>query len=334
MSEDPLRVAVVGMGKMGLLHASVLNVLPDVELAGVCEKSSFTKKLLKKIFRTIPVVDDVSDFSGLDIDAVFVATPIPFHFTVAKAICQERLARHLFVEKPLCSNFSESKELCDLAATFGGVNMVGYLRRFMVTFIKARSLLLENVIGELFSFNIDAFSSDFCGITNNPKVSLARGGVLRDLGSYALDLALWFFNDFQVLSSSVDSITGKNSEDAVHAVVERKSDGLRGDFSISWCAEGYRMAEVGLLIRGSKGTIEVNDDRVSLNLGRDKISTWHRVDLDDTTPFWIGAPEYYREDAYFIKSAREHSIAEPSFATASKVDLIIERIAKDGERRD
>ena len=236
-----LRVAVVGMGRMGLLHASILSVVPQVRLAAICEKSSVTRKLLKKILRGVPIVEDIREFSDMDLDAIFVTTPISSHFSVAKTVYEEKLAPHLFIEKTLCSNYSESKQLCELAKHHGRVNMVGYPRRFMVTFIKARELLAQNVIGNPFSFTVNAFSSDFCGISKNSKMSIARGGVLSDLGSHAIDIALWFFSDIQVGMARIESLTGTGAEDAVRFTVTRDSGALQGDFSVSWCTEGSRM---------------------------------------------------------------------------------------------
>lgn len=334
MTKQPLRVAVVGIGKMGLLHTSVLSVIPDAEVVGICEKSSVTRKLLKRLFRKVALVDDVSQFSELSPDAVFVTTPISSHYPVAKTIYNEDIAKNVFIEKPLCSSFLQSQELCNLAANVKGVNMVGYLRRFMVTFQKARELLLDETIGDLVSFKIGAFSSDFYGITSNSKASMARGGVLRDLGSYSLDLALWFFGDFHVVSSKIEALTGTGAQDSVHATVERKSDGMAGDFSVSWCAQGYRMAEVDLSVKGTKGSMKVNDDKVRVDLGDKGTLTWHRVDLNDLAPFWIGAPEYYREDAHFIKSIIDGSVADPSFLAASKTDEKIEIIEKEAGKSE
>jgi predicted dehydrogenase len=327
---DHLRVAVVGMGKMGLLHASILNVIPDVQLVAICEKSSFTRKLLKKLFLQVDLVDDVSGLSGLDLDAVYVTTPIPSHYSVAKLVCQKRLARNLFVEKPLSANASEAAELCNLAKQACNTTMVGYLRRFMVTFLKAKELLSENAIGELKSFTVKAFSADFYDIKDNPEISIARGGVLKDLGSYAIDLALWYFDDLEVDSVAISSLTGKGAEDVADFTAHREYDGLKGDFSVSWCAEGYRMPEVVMSISGSKGTIKVNDDRISLCNDKGEF-LWHRPDLNDSVSFWLGSPEFYRESTYFINSVQKSSIAEPSFQTASRVDFLIDKIQRRGK---
>ena len=334
MSRETSRIAVVGLGKMGLLHACILNTMPNVQLAAACEKSSFTRKLFKKILLTVPIVGDVHEFSGLDLDAVYITTPISSHYSVAKKVFQERLARHLFVEKPLTSNYDQSKGLCELVTDKGGVNMVGYSRRFMVTFMKAKELLAQGAIGEPVSFAMNAFSSDFYGIREHKEVSTSRGGVLRDLGSYAVDIALWFFGDIQVNSAKIESLTGAGSEDAVHFTVQRESDGLQGAVSVSWCMQGYRMPEVVFSIRGSNGTIEVNDYKVCLNLSNGDRSSWYRHDLNGNVKFWLGGPEYYREDAYFVKSVINNSLAEPSFKTASNVDLLIEAIQQKAKRHD
>jgi predicted dehydrogenase len=42
-----LKVGVVGLGKMGLLHASLLSVMPNVQLAALCDKSWLMRKLAK-----------------------------------------------------------------------------------------------------------------------------------------------------------------------------------------------------------------------------------------------------------------------------------------------
>lgn len=326
MNKEPLKAAVVGMGKMGLLHASILNVIPDVQLVAVCETNAFTGRLLRKVLGNVRLVTDVEDLLGLDLDAVFITTPPQSHFGLAKKIREANIARNLFVEKPLCSNYYESKQLSDLMHIHGGIGMVGYLRRFMVTFSKAKTLLEEGAIGEPVSFSVEAFSSDFCGLSENPKASIARGGVLRDLGSHAIDLMLWLFDSVEVNSAKIESLTGTGSEDAVYFTVKGVTNPLQGEVYVSWCKEGYRMPEVVFSIKGTKGTIEVNDDKINLGLEGSKDSTWYRHNLDDNVSFWLGGPEYYREDAYFVQSAIANLPTEPNFDTASKVDLFIDTI--------
>ena len=143
LSRETLRVAVVGLGKMGLLHASILNVLSNVQLTALCDKSSLISKFSKRLFSKVHVVDDIEKLSGLDLDLVYVTTPISSHSLVTKNVYSSGLASNLFVEKTLASSYDEAKELCDLAQSFGGINMVGYMKSFTVTFKKAKDLLSQ-----------------------------------------------------------------------------------------------------------------------------------------------------------------------------------------------
>jgi predicted dehydrogenase len=322
LSRERLRVAVVGLGKMGLLHASILNVLPNVELAALCDKSTMILKFCKKVFHKVRIVDDVTSLTSSDIDMVYVTTPVFSHSVVAKNVYLKGISRNLFVEKTLASTYDEAKELCELAKSFGGISMVGYMKRFAVTFRKAKDLLNQETLGQAISFEAYAYSSDFLG---SKKSSRSRGGALRDLGCHVVDLALWFFGDLQVDSVELRSPAEIGSETSVYFSV-RNSNGLEGEFNVSQCMENYRLPEVGLLIRGSKGVAKVNDDRVDLNTNDGKSFRWYRHDLNDNVVFWLGEPAYFREDQYFAKSVLEGCKVEPCFYTASKVDYIIDQV--------
>jgi len=325
LSRESLRVAVIGLGKMGLLHASILNTLPDVQLTTLCDKSAMIRRFCKRVFEGVHLVGDVEELSDLRLDAVYVTTPISSHFLVIKTIYSREIARNVFVEKTLASSYDKAKELCRLAQSFGGVNMVGYQRRLNVSFRRAKDLLTQGTIGEVASFNGYAYSSDLLGSRKNSKTSVFRGGVLRDLGAHVVDLALWFFGDLAVDSARLESVTERDSEDSVYFRV-KGSDDLEGEFNISWCMENYRLPEFGLLIKGSKGIMRVDEDKVELKLDNGKSSMWYRHDLNDNVDFLLGAPEFSREDQYFVKSVLEGCNAEPSFCTASKVDYIIDQV--------
>jgi predicted dehydrogenase len=321
-----LKIAVVGLGKMGLVHACTLNILPDVELTALCDKSAMIRRLCQKIFRGAKVVDDLEKLRGLDLDAVYVTTPIPSHFFVTSAIYQHEIARSVFVEKTLASTYDEASKLSELAQSSKGTNMVGYMKRFSVAFTKGKDLLSRGSIGEVVSFDAYAYSSDFVGRKEGPDgTSGNRGGVLEDLGSHIIDLALWYFGDLRVDSAKLDPLDRAGCEDRANIAVSG-SGGLEGHFDVSWLQPEYRMPEFGLTIRGTHGLIKVNDDEVRLEPGEGEPQTWYKQNLSDNVPFLLGAPEYYREDECFIRSSG--GSIDISFKTASKVDNIIDQIQR------
>jgi predicted dehydrogenase len=205
--------------------------------------------------------------------------------------------------------------------------MVGFMKRFSVTFLEAKRLLNQGILGSIDSFDAYAYSSDFSGISENSK-SHSRGGVLRDLGSHVIDLSLWFFGDLEVSSANFESKNGNLSEDVVHAKVEKQ--GLEGFFDISWCMDNYRLPDFGFTIKGQKGFMKVNDDILELNLDAEEAKKWYKHDLGDNVDFLLGMPEYYREDKHFIDSVLSGKRAEPSFVDGSKVDFVIDEIRSKG----
>jgi predicted dehydrogenase len=323
LSEKKLRVGVVGLGKMGLVHAGMLNVLPSVELVALCEKSSLIRRLAKKMFKGLEIVDDLQKLSKFGLDAVYVTTPIPSHFPVAREILEKKMSSDLFVEKTLAQTYEESRVLSDLARSLQSVTMVGYLRRFYVTFNKARELLSKDAIGKVVSFEAYAYSSDFLGAAGETNTAYSRGGVLRDLGCHAVDLALWFFGNLKVVPVEAKR-ADERFGDSVSFGVENAE--VTGEFDVSWCREDYRTPEVGFSIAGSRGQLLVNDDQVKLNVKEGESAAWYRHDLNDNVPFCLGLPEYYREDLCFVKSVVEGAKAEPDFFSAAKVDKIIEDV--------
>lgn len=324
-----VKVAVVGLGKMGLLHASILNTMPNVEIVALCDKSFVLRRLVNKLFKTVRVVDDVKKLASFDINSVYVTTPIPGHFPVIESLLSDHLARNIFVEKTLTSSWVQSRQLCELTKGLESVNMVGYMKRFAVTFSKAKSVLEENMLGKLISFDAFAYSSDFSRVQPGSAKSVRRGGVLSDLGSHVIDLGLWFFGDFEVDSAVSKSIVDEGSEDSVDFEV-RKAE-LEGTIHVSWCMDDYRMPNFGLSITGNDGTLRVNDYILDLKLKNGDCSKWLKHDLNDHVGFLLGESEYYREDEAFVKSVLNGTKVEPSFVTASKVDFIIDQVKKEAK---
>jgi predicted dehydrogenase len=329
LEKKRLKIAVVGLGKMGLLHASILNVFPDVELVALCDKSALMKRLYKKIFSSVgvKVIDNFEKLSGFDLDAVYVTTPISSHSFIVKNLLTKKIVRNFFVEKTLASNYDQANDLCALAKDFGSATMVGYMKRFSVVFRKAKELLTEGSLGEPYSFEAYAYSSDFLRSRKASKSSASRGGAVRDIGCHLIDLALWLLGDLEVCDVLSSEKTEIGSETSV-SFTASSSAGLEGHFDVSQSMPKYRMPEFGLSIDCSKGRIEVNDDRLIVNLGDGSKRKWYKQDLNDSVYFFLGESEYFREDEEFVNSLLEKRVCEPNFDTASRVDCVIDQVRK------
>lgn len=319
---NDISAGVIGLGKMGLLHASILSVMDGVKVTALCEKSTLISRFARKILPETSVVEDVAQLAGRGLDVVFVTTPIPTHFPIIQEVYSRQIVKHVFVEKTLASNRRESGELCSLAEHASGITMVGYQRRFAVTFAKARELLKKGALGDVVSFEAHAYSSDFAEGAGEGKGN-ARGGVLRDLGSHAIDLALWLFGDLKA-GPYLDPLPLSPNAAAPVVFGAKTKGGLEGEFKVSWSVPGYRMPEIGISVEGGDGRLMANDDVVELTPKASPPTRWYRQDLSDGVPFLLGGPEYYRQDEEVVRCLREGRSPENSFSSASKTDRIID----------
>jgi predicted dehydrogenase len=332
LSEEDVRVAVIGLGKMGLLHASILSVLPHVRLVALCDKSHTLLRLFRKMFK-VNLMDDVVKLSSFDLDAAYVTTPIPTHFSIVRALYLNKIASSVFVEKTLAASYDQASELCALAERYQGVNMVGYMKRFAVTFGKAKDLLDQGALGGVLTFDAYAYSSDFVGVAKNSKASMGRGCVLNDLGAHVVDLALWFFEDSDIESARLESPVIPRYQDSARFTV-KTTNGILGTFDISWCKENYRMPEFCVSVKGSKGSMKVSDDKLELEQNSGRSYKWYRQDLKDNVGFLLGEPEYFRENQHFIEAILKKHDAKPDFSTASRVDNLIDQVKQRAAKNE
>jgi predicted dehydrogenase len=315
---------------MGLLHTCILSTFPNVKIVAICEKSKLIAKFARKVFDEIQIVNSVDMLKDLELDVIYVTTPIPSHSKIIHTIYSRKIAPNVFVEKTLASSLDDAKKMCDLAEKSDGVNMVGYERRYSVTFNKAYQLIQQGAIGNLVSFKAYAYSSDFLGLNDEKasKASSSRGGLLRDLCSHAIDLSIWYFGGLQVISSEQNKRGSSEFEESLSFTVSGENS-VDGSVEASWCKKGYRLPEIGLNIIGSNGILNVTDDEVLLKNNAGTTTKWYRLNLNDNVDFLLGAPEYFRESRNFINNIVTGSIVEPNFETALKVEEAIEQVRKN-----
>ena len=68
---------------------------------------------MASLFPAVSTTLDWRDVIESDVDAVCVATPVPWHFEMAAAALQS--GKHVFVEKPLTADVKQARELVALA---------------------------------------------------------------------------------------------------------------------------------------------------------------------------------------------------------------------------
>jgi predicted dehydrogenase len=119
------KVAVIGFGHLGKWHTEKAHGLAN--LVAIVEKGPENQAKAKKLYPECKVVDDIHDVVD-EIDAAIIVTPTSTHYDLLKFLMEKQ--KHIFCEKPLCSNDKEAALLKDAHKNFKGICQVGHSERF------------------------------------------------------------------------------------------------------------------------------------------------------------------------------------------------------------
>jgi predicted dehydrogenase len=114
----------------------------------VCDKSKERLAHMKLLNRDIQTTSDYEELiKDDDIDAIIIATPVRFHFEMAK---QSLLAgKHTFVEKPMATSTKECTELVEIAAEKELSLMVGHTFIYSAPVLKIKEIINSRDLGEI-----------------------------------------------------------------------------------------------------------------------------------------------------------------------------------------
>ncbi|SDN29753.1 Gfo/Idh/MocA family protein [Allokutzneria albata] len=167
------RIALIGGGQMGSLHARVLAQSARADFVQLIEPRQESGRLLADKYGAAWA----PDFDGLsNVDAVVIAAATEAHYALAKRVLE--LGKPLLVEKPLAASYEQSAELVAESEQRGLPLLCGFLERFNPAVLTAKQF-----IGDVVQVNATRHS---------PFVSRIKTGVATDLLIHDVDLAIGF----------------------------------------------------------------------------------------------------------------------------------------------
>ncbi|MCB9452866.1 MAG: Gfo/Idh/MocA family oxidoreductase [Anaerolineaceae bacterium] len=209
------RWGIIGTGGIAANGASAVHFLPDAELVAVGSRSQESADRFGNkwhIPHRHPSYEAL--VHDLDVDAVYVATPHPFH--QAHAMLALNAGKHVLLEKPLTINAREAEELIRLARAKGLFLMEAMWTRFVPANVKMWEMVRSGIIGDVhivianqtfdLPYNLE-------GRLYHPDLA---GGALLDLGVYPISYASWLLGKPSgIQSQAFKAVTGVDERNAV-----------------------------------------------------------------------------------------------------------------------
>ena len=188
------KVALVGAGTMGSLHARVLSQSDRVDFKFVVEHNAQTGQAIADRFG----IDYTDSLDGLkDVDAVVIAAATEAHYAIAKQALE--LGKPLLIEKPLAATYEQSEELVAESEKRGLPLVCGFLERFNPAILTAKQF-----VGEVVQIN---------AMRHSPFVPRIKTGVAGDLLIHDVDLAIRFVGNAPAAVKGSFGFFHKQSQD-------------------------------------------------------------------------------------------------------------------------
>jgi myo-inositol 2-dehydrogenase/D-chiro-inositol 1-dehydrogenase len=262
-----VRVGVVGLGRMGMIHALHLHELEQEDELCRLTCVATTDRQAANIFHSLsgaatPVFTDIDGLAKSDLcDVVVIATNTPLHREHALKVI--RAGHRVFLEKPLTGTLEGDREFALLLdREHPQALMLGFQRRFDEPTLYAKHLIDQGRIGRV--FKIYSALEDSVPAPDG----FASPGILADMAVHNVDEVVWLSGRKPVSAVGVGSrifshrLTACNEDFDDGLMLLDFGDGLISQIQVSRNhVSGYRGETV---IYGEKGMIRIGCFRQKL----------------------------------------------------------------------
>jgi myo-inositol 2-dehydrogenase/D-chiro-inositol 1-dehydrogenase len=293
-----MRVAILGVGRLGAFHAKVLSETKDVDELRIYDADAARAKEVAASLKAQAAASVDDALKG--VDTAVIVTPTNTHALLIKRCLDARIAT--FCEKPIAMGIPETHDIVAHVERAKGRLQIGFQRRFDAGYRTARDAIRAGKLGNIYSFVMVS-----CDRLPPPDAYVATsGGEFKDQLIHDFDITRWLFGQEAVEVTATGSTLGFPQYEAMgdvgtSAVLLRLSGGSLG------LVTGLRHNEAGYDIH-----VEIHGAKDTLAIGVDPRTPWRSVESD--APPLAGPPyptffvrfdgAYRAELAHFLRFAR------------------------------
>jgi predicted dehydrogenase len=202
-----LRMAVIGGGHLGRIHARLLATREDIEFVAVCDPSSEVRSEIETKLG-LPATAEYESLLG-KLDAVIISTPTILHHRIGRWALEHKI--HALIEKPIACSMREADDLIVSAERHDCRLQIGHIERFNPVWACAREAISPDAIQ-----HIDARRE---GVYTGRSTDI---GVVLDLMIHDIDLILGMVTEPVIsIRASGRSVLGEHEDFAIADLVFR-----------------------------------------------------------------------------------------------------------------
>jgi predicted dehydrogenase len=173
VTSAPVRIAAIGAGRLGLLHAENLaRHVPGAELAVVVDVDAAAAQRAAAACGVPATTDVARVLADPTVDAVEICTATDTHADLIVAAAQAGKA--IFCEKPIALTLEDTDRAIAAVEEAGVLLQIGFMRRYDPAYQEAQRLIAAGEIGRPLTFY---------SLTREGSISPSRDFLARRGGS-------------------------------------------------------------------------------------------------------------------------------------------------------
>jgi myo-inositol 2-dehydrogenase / D-chiro-inositol 1-dehydrogenase len=315
-----LKVAVIGTGFIGSVHAKNFARNPNAELVAVSDVNRESANKIAAATGAKVVSDAAEIFNNQDIQAVLIATSTDTHVDYLERAAKAKKA--IYCEKPIALDYGEAEKAVRTVRAAAVPVMLGFNRRFDASHAALRETVIKGEIGKI----------EIVQLTNRgpkpPPISYVKvsGGQMRDQTIHFFDMLRWLTNDepvevYAVGAALVDPAIGEAGDVDTSIVSLRMTSGALCQIDSSRrTAYGY---DERVEVFGSEGMVESTRQSFrGVSIYQDR-----QIHRDGMYPGWFERIEqsYYQAIDAFLKAVESRTPPSPSLEDGLKAQLVADK---------
>lgn len=196
MMTAPIRIGLIGTGRIGQVHAATIDRSNDFELAYICDTFIEGAEKMQALYGGTITSDPEELLTSGEVDAILVASPTPTHVGLIERAIDQGL--HVLCEKPIDLDIERVDALREKAAQAKTLIAIGFNRRFDPGFNQIQARVAAGEIGNLEQLII---------ISRDPAPAPQEyihvsGGIFRDMTIHDFDMARFFVPNIVEVSAT------------------------------------------------------------------------------------------------------------------------------------
>ena len=286
-----LRVAVIGCGRISVMHLGSIAMMKDAELVACCDIVPERADAAAKKYGAKAYYDYETMLDGEQLDAIHICLPHYLHCLVAQAAIRRGVA--VLSEKPMDVSYEAAEETVRLAKEKGVLYGVIFQCRYNNSVKLVKKAVESGKLGKILSVRSvltwNRPNSYYSGSNWKGTWDKEGGGVVIDQAIHTFDLVNWIVNSpIKGISCTLSKRSAKchEVEDTAEGLIEFEN----GAKYVFFCSNNYAVDEpIEIKMVCEKGRVVFGYDDAYITYDDGSMEEAHQSDVQE----YEGGKDYW-----------------------------------------